>query len=311
MNRLCRKLLSEQQGSTIVLVAFAFTLLLAAAGIVVDGGRYYTLKSHLQKTANAAALSGATELVDDEPSVQAVIQDILSHHGETDSLAGAPDIQLMNSDRVTLKKQLKLGFAGIFGQNTVTASAQAAAQLFPIGSAIGAAPLGIDNSITLNYNTPYQLKVDSGDSSTGYFGVLALGGTGASTYEDNLKYGYQNAISVNDVIDTQTGNISGSTQDGIQLRLDSDPYPIWDYTKPGTSPNRDSPRVLLIPVYEPVSSSQQLKEIKVVGFAYFYILAPMNKQDSSITGVFFKKADIGTAGPGAVDKGAYTIKLVE
>jgi hypothetical protein len=312
MIRIYKKLMREQQGSTIVFVGLTLTLLLTAAGLVVDGGTMYAAKSHLQKTANAAALSGAQELTSDKSKVEAVVDDILNQHGEQSSETGT-DIQMKSSVRVHLSKQIPLAFSGLFGKKSVTINVQAAAQILPMGSAMGAAPLGIDKSIDLHENTPYRLRVDSGDSTNGYFGVLALGGTGASTYEDNLKYGYKNVIEVDDKIDTQTGNITGATRDGVQLRLNKDPYPLWDYTQPGTLPNRDSPRILLIPVYErwPTDSTGQLKQIRVTGFAYFYILAPMNDNDTEIYGVFFDYADTGFAKPGADDRGAYAIKLIE
>jgi hypothetical protein len=312
MVRIYRKLIHEQRGSTIVMVSLTFTILLAATGLVVDGGRLYVAKRQMQKAANAAALSGAQELTGQQSKVQAVINDILNQNHELSSETGT-DIQMNSTDRVLLNKKVPLAFSGLFGYKSVTVKAQAAAQILPMGSAIGAAPLGIDKSIVLNPNTPYRLRCDSGNSVNGWFGVLALGGPGASTYEDNLKYGYKNQISVNDTIDTQTGNITGPTMRGVQLRIDSDPYPLWDYTKPGTLPNRDSPRILLIPVYEPwpANYSGQLKQIRVTGFAYFYLLAPMSQTDTEIYGVFFKYAGTGFAKPGAADRGAYAIKLIE
>jgi hypothetical protein len=312
MVRIFRNLMHEQRGSTIVLVGLTFTIMLAATGLVVDGGTMYVAKIQLQKAANAAALSGAQELTGQQSKVEAVIDDILNQHHELSSKIEPPVIQMKSSVRVFLKKDVPLTFSGVFGYKSVPVKVQAAAQILPMASAQGAAPLGIDSSIDLHENTPYQLRVDSGSSTNGYFGVLALGGPGASTYEDNLKYGYKNIVSTTDVIDTQTGNITGATRDGVQLRINSDPYPVWDYTQPGTEPNPDSPRILLIPVYEPVDTSgQQLKKIKVVTFAYFYILAPMDKNDTEIYGVFFEHAGTGFAGPGAVDRGAYAIKLIE
>ncbi|TJY40726.1 hypothetical protein E5161_16395 [Cohnella pontilimi] len=305
MIRLCKRLIREQQGSTIVLAGFALILLLTVAGLVVDGGTMYAAKSHLQKAANAAALSGAQELTSDRSKVEAVLNDILSRHKEQSSLTGA-DIEMKSSVRVHLSKKVPLAFSRLLGKQSVTVQVEAAAQILPMGSAVGAAPLGIDESIELKYNTPYNLKVDSGNSNTGYFGVLALGGPGASTYEENLKYGYANEITIGNIIDTQTGNIAGKTREGVKLRIDSDPYPPGDYS------HRDSPRVILIPVYRPYNqTSNQMKQIEVTGFAFFYILEPMSSNDDSIRGMFIERPDTGFYKPGAVDKGAFAIRLVE
>ncbi|WP_235426958.1 hypothetical protein [Cohnella kolymensis] len=183
---------------------------------------------------------------------------------------------------------------------------KAAARILPMSAAKGAVPLGIDSRIALNYNQPYRLKVDMEGSDTGFFGILALGGPGAKTYEQNLKNGYSYEIKVGDIIETETGKVEGKTRDGVNFRIDSDPYPEGDYN------HRDSTRVILIPVYEPYEqTSNQMKRIKVVGFAYFYILEPMSHQDSEINGYFIERADTAFASPGTPDTGAYAIKLVE
>ncbi|WP_373231874.1 pilus assembly protein TadG-related protein [Cohnella sp.] len=303
--RLGRKLIKEQRGSTIVLMGLSMLLLLTVVGLVVDGGTMYASKSHLQKVANAAALSGAQELTGQEARVEEIIEDILLQHHEEESLVGT-EVQMKSSVRVQLKKEVQLGFSRLFGNDSVSVIVEAAAQVMPMAVASGAAPLGIDESIPLIYNTTYKLKVDSSDVDTGYFGILALGGPGANTYESNLKYGYQNEIKIGDIIDTQTGNIAGKTREGVKLRIDSDPYPPGDYS------HRDSPRVILIPVYRPYDQkSNQLKHIEVTGFAYFYILEPMSSKDTSITGMFIERTGTGFTKPGTVDKGAYAIKLVE
>lgn len=303
--RLGGKLVREQRGSTIVLMGLSMLLLLTVVGLVVDGGTMYVSKSHLQKVANAAALSGAQELTGQKTQVEEIIDDILLHHHEEDSLVGT-EVELKSSVRVQLKKEVPLGFSGLFGKDSISVTVEAAAQVMPMAIATGAAPLGIDESIPLIFNKPYKLKVDSSGVEAGYFGILALGGPGANTYESNLKYGYQNEIEIGDIIDTQTGNIAGKTRDGVQLRIDSDPYPPGDYS------HRDSPRIILIPVYRPYDqTSNQLMHIEVTGFAYFYISEPMSSKDTSITGMFIERTGTGFTKPGTVDKGAYAIKLVE
>ncbi len=314
--RLGTKLVREQRGSTIVLMAFSMLLLLTVVGLVVDGGTMYASKSHLQKVANAAALSGAQELTGQESRVKEIIDDILLHHQEEESLVGT-EIQMKSNVRVQLKKEVPLGFSRLFGKDSVSVIVEAAAKVIPMEAAAGVAPLGIIESVPLVYNQPYRLRVDSSDVDTGYFGILALGGTGAKPYEYNLKYGYENEVKIGDIIETQTGNVTGKTREAVKYRLDSDPYLPGDYS------HRDSPRILLIPVYQPCNQydenkectnewdSNQLKQIKVKGFAYFYISEPMSQNDTSITGMFIERTGTGYGNSGTVDKGAYAIRLVE
>lgn len=298
-------MIREQQGSAVILVSFALVGLLGMTGLVIDGGTLYMTKSHLQKAANAAALSGAQELTNDDSAVSEVVNEVLQAHQEQESLA---EMNIENDKKVSvyLKKDVPLSFVKIFGWDSALVEVKASADIQTMGSAMGAAPLGIDDSIILEYGVEYKLKVDEEDEDTGNFGILALGGTGSSTYEDNLKNGYQNVIEVGDILETQTGNVAGKTKDGVRARIDACPYPS------GETHHRDCPRVILIPVYKPYNHDQnQLKEVQVTGFAYFYISEPMNNQDKAIVGKFIERAGTGIASPDTVNKGAYSIRLTE
>ena len=81
-----RAFLKKEDGSSFLLMALGMMLTLAILGLVVDGGHLYMTKSHMQKTANAAALSGAQELPNSSEKVNEVVDEILIHHGEADSL---------------------------------------------------------------------------------------------------------------------------------------------------------------------------------------------------------------------------------
>ena len=294
-----------EEGSTLVLVAVMLAVLLAMTALVIDGGTLYATKSHLQKTANAAVLSGAQELTNQEATVRSIVQTILNDHGEAGSLVGTT-VVMGQKVTVQLRKEVPLGFAKLLGMDKAPVEVKATAQIQTMGAATGAAPLGIDESISLDYYRTYKLKVDQTEVSYGNFGVLALGGAGARTYEDNLKYGYRDELKIGDIIDTQTGNIAGKTREGVRERIDLCPY------TPGDTTHRDCPRIILVPVYKPYDYvSKQLKHVRITGFAYFYITEPMSTKDTSITGMFIKRAGTGIVNPDAVNKGAYAIRLTE
>ncbi|OEH86185.1 hypothetical protein BHU72_11650 [Desulfuribacillus stibiiarsenatis] len=305
MIRLIKKLTNEQKGSAIILVSLAFMGLLAMTGLVLDGGSLYVTKSHLQKTANAAVLSGAQELNNATNRVHDVVNQILVAHNEPDSIHA---LNVVANDRVVveLSREVPLNFMSLFGIATATVDVEAKAGLGVMGTGAGAAPLGIDDSVQLNYYSTYKLKVDQTGVDSGVFGVLALGGTGASTYEDNLRFGYKNEIKVNDILDTQTGNISGKTRTSINERIQKCPYQVNEYH------HKDCPRILLVPVYTPHEHTQnQLKQVRVTGFAYFYITEPMGSNDTSITGVFIKKTGRGVVSATGSDRGAYVTRLIQ
>ncbi|MEH7073678.1 TadE/TadG family type IV pilus assembly protein [Neobacillus drentensis] len=305
MQLVIKKILKEERGNALIFGIGALVILLGVAGFAIDGSLLFMKKSQLQKEANAAVLSGSQELTNTEQKVKDTVQYILNAHKDSSALEKL-DIEMGKKVAITLKKSVKLTFASLFGFEKIDVKAHAATGLTTIGKAVGAAPLGIDESIPLEYYKTYLLKVDSSGVTSGNFGVLALSGPGAKTYEQNLRYGYQDELKMNDIIDTQTGNIAGSTRSAINERVIGCSQPPGDYSL------RNCSRILLIPVYKPYSfDTNQLKSVKITGFAYFYITDPMSSTDTSIKGVFIKRAGQGSYVEGSKDRGAYSIRLTE
>ncbi|MFC4557610.1 pilus assembly protein TadG-related protein [Virgibacillus kekensis] len=297
---------NNEQGNVLALFAVALGGLLLAVGLVIDGGHLFMTKSHLQKTANAAALSGAQEVPYSEVEVHTVVDRILLEHGETGSLDQVliePESQI----EVILSKDVPLFFAKLFGIETVPIKVNAVAAINPMGIAKDAVPLGIDETVELIYGQTYSLKVDAGDSASGNFGVLALDGPGAKLYEDSLRDGFDEQLEVGDIVNTQTGNIAGPTRNAIDYRIANCPYPVGEYK------HRDCSRVMLILVYQPHEvTTNQMKSVKITGFAYFYVTDPMSSTDDSINGIFIKRTGTGFTGEGTpVNRGAYAVKLIE
>ncbi len=301
------KLYRNEKGNGMLLFSLFFLIFIGIAGLVVDAGILYKTKGELRKTANAAVLSGAQEITNSDTAVTNVVQDILNAEGEVESfkeLLIKPDGE--NKLKLTLEKDVPLYFMKLFKMNSVKVNAASSAAISPMTIAAGAVPLGIDKNTPLEYLKEYKLKVDSGDSSYGNFGVLALSGVGANLYEQDLMYGYKSDLEVGDIIPTQTGNIAGKTRNGVNYRINSSPYTVDDYS------HRDDPRVILILIYEPYEiATNQLKSVKICGFAYFYLKEPMSNKDSEITGYFIQRVGVGTGDVNAQDNGAYAIRLVE
>jgi hypothetical protein len=301
------RFIKEESGNAIVFFSLYLVILIGVAGLVIDTGVLYLTKSHLKKTANAVVLSGAQELTNSTAAVNVVVTEILNAHGEESSLK---DISIVTTYpyriSVTLEKEVKLYFFRIFKMYSQKVAVTSSVQLVPMKSGVGAVPLGIDKDVPLEYLKEYTLKVDSGDSEYGNFGVLALQGPGAKLYEQDLMYGYDGELEVGDIINTQTGNIAGKTVNAVNYRINSCSHPSGDYT------NRDCERIILVLVYEPYEfNGHQLDKVKISGFAYFYLKEPVNQQDSTIKGYFIKRAGTGFGNESVRDTGAYTIKLSE
>jgi hypothetical protein len=301
------KIYTDEKGNGLLLFSLFFLVFIGISGLVIDAGILYKTRTELRKTANAAVLSGAQELTNSNDAVTNVINTILKADGAEGSLREVlikPGGE--NKIKLTLEKNVPLNFMKLFKINTIQVSATSSAVIAPLTSAVNAVPLGIDKSIPLEYMKEYRLKVDAGDSAAGNFGVLALSGVGANLYEQDLMYGYDNMLEIGDIIPTETGNIAGKTRNGVNYRINSSPYAVDDYS------HRDDPRVILILIYEPYQiSTEQLKSVKVCGFAYFYLKEPMSSKDTSITGYFIQRVGTGTGGINAKNNGAYAVKLVE
>jgi hypothetical protein len=301
------KFYRDEKGNVLLLFSLFFLVFIGIAGLVVDAGILYKTKGELRKTANAAVLSGAQELTNSDSAVTTIVQNILKADKEEESfkeLLIKPNGQ--NKLKITLEKNVPLHFMKLFKMNSVTINASASAVITPLTIAAGAVPLGIDKNTPLEYLKEYKLKVDAGDSTYGNFGVLALSGVGANLYEQDLMHGYESELEIGDIIPTQTGNVDGKTRNGVNYRVNSSPYTVDDYS------HRDDPRVILILIYEPYEiSTNQLKSVRICGFAYFYLKAPMSPQDSSITGYFIQRVGVGTGDVNGQDNGAYAIRLVE
>jgi hypothetical protein len=301
------KILKEESGSALLLFSLSFVVVVGVAGLVIDGGMLYNTRSHLKKTANSAVLSGAQELTNNEDSVNTVVKNIINAHEEIESLK---ELQIKpnneNKVRVELEKEVPVYFMKLFKINSIKVKVASSAEIAPMNRASGAVPLGIDENIPLEYMKEYSLKVDSGDSLYGNFGVLALSGPGAKLYEQDLAYGYDGELKTGDIVDTETGNIEGKTRNAINSRIAACPYSTYDAN------HRECPRIVLILVYKPYNvESNQMKSVEISGYAYFYIKEPMGSNDSSIKGYFIKRTGTGFGDKNGVDNGAYAIRLTE
>ncbi|MFL0267693.1 pilus assembly protein TadG-related protein [Candidatus Clostridium radicumherbarum] len=304
------KLYKEEDGIGLVWFALTFVVIAFMTGLAIDGGRLYLSKIELRKTADAAALSGASELTGTSTSITNIVNGILSANNELSSLKEL-DIKPNgeNKVKVILEKNVPLYFMKIFGFNNTPVDVSSTAAIFPMTETTGVVPFGIPQSMVndpnFTFGTEYTLKVGAGDSISGNFGILALADTGASSYLDVLKNGYNQPIEIGKTIDTQTGNIAENTIKGVNYRIQQSPYTQYDET------HKDDPRIIKILVYTPNGSSNQIKSITVTGFAYFYLADPMSSHDTTVKGFFIRQTGVGTGSSDVVDNGAYAAKLVE
>lgn len=311
------KLVKDEDGVGVVWFALSFIVIIFMVGLAIDGGRLYETKSQLRKAADAAVLSGAQKLTVSDSSVIDLVDQILAAHNEQSSLIGAPVISHESEDKVTitLERNVPLYFLKLFGFSSTPVRIRSSAAIYPLIKTSGIVPFGLNEEIINSdpdiFTKTVELKVDSGDSDYGNFGIVALSGVGGKQYEEALMYGYDEDIDLSDpdnpvIIDTQTGNVEQKTIKGVNYRIDLSPYTGYDPDHP------DDPRIITILVYQPEKiTTNQLKSIRVTGFAYFYLDQPMSSKDSTVKGHFIKMVGRGIANKNALNCGAYGVKLVE
>lgn len=304
--KLFRLMAKEEKGSALVLMALALTVLLSSVALVTDVGAAYLNKVQVANAADAAALAGAQGLPD-ETKATAIAQAYGAKNG-------VPHIQVEVAEdkkeiQVTAQRSMNLLFARIMGYNTTRASAQARVRLEPLTGVKGIVPLGIEEQ-PLVFGETYVLKYAAGSGPggeyhSGWLGILALQGPGAKLYEEDLKYGFDQEVKIGDLLDIQTGNISGKTQSGVQYRIDQ-----CKHTPACTADHyeKDCPKILLVPMIKPYDS----KRVQVAGFAAFLVDAVAGMgNENYITGQFIYYSISGASSPTGKDNGIYVPRLIQ
>jgi Flp pilus assembly protein TadG len=297
-----RRPLKDESGAVIVVVALLMTVFLGFVALVIDGGMLYMEKQKLRDIADAAALAGAQELPTiDQASVQANQSIILNEADPTLFKINFNE----NNHRITVRgeKTVDLVFAKALGFPSAKVDAVSNVEIGALMSGRGAVPVGIEYTSQLTFGDIKYLKVE--DATVGNFGALALAGPGASLYEEDFKNGYKYELRVNQIINTQTGNLAGPTARAVNFRIAACPTSTYlDHPD-------DCPRVVLLPVFQSVVTEQnQVKAVKIVGFAKFFIEnVSTGSQSAEIVGRFIEHADSGEVSYNSPIYGAYGFKL--
>ena len=278
------KLRRNENGAILVITAAALVIMLGMTAMVVDIGALALEKTRLQSACDAAALAAAWQLPD-AFSARQMARDYLEMNNVNTSEA----IISFNTDNtkvfVKASRNIDFRFARVLGINHGVATAKAAAMYGSIKGMTGVVPFGIPDQ-ELAFGEEYQLKAGSHDDyGPGNYGPLALELRGASSYLNNLKYGYDGILSVGDWVETEPGNMSGPTFDGVTYRLNSCTH------TPECSINSyhsKCPTVMIVPIYEPASLSGRTK-VKIVGFGAFLLKGVSGKgNNSKVTGYFLE-----------------------
>ncbi|MGI6574720.1 MAG: pilus assembly protein TadG-related protein [bacterium] len=298
-----RLLWHDQQGTVLVVVAVGIIALLGLAAIVSDIGLLYLHRTQLVNGVDAAALAGVMELPQDRVQAEAEAASFAAANGLMPAelqIEVAADQQQIS---VRATRTVSLFLARVLGFEESVVSARAVAQVAPVTAVRGVIPLGVEWE-DFAFGETYNLKEGGGDGTKGNYGILALGGTGANVYRENLANGYQQVIEVGQVIITEPGAMVGPTKGPIKDRINGcnhNPACTWESFDP------DCPRVVIVPIVEGVLQGRS--EVEVVGFAAFFLEGVGGSAD--VQGRFIKLLIEGESSPDQQNFGLVAGKLIE
>lgn len=299
------KLWREEKGTALILMALGMSAIMGFAALVTDLGLMYLNKVQVSNAADAAALAGVQALPGDELKARNLAQEYAAKNGvESLSVSIAED---KKSIVVQGEKTVGLMLARVLGRESSTSKARAEAVLEPLTGVKGVVPLGVSEQEFI-FGETYVLKYAASDDPegeyhSGWLGLLALQGPGAKLYLEDLKYGFGEEIQIGDILDIQTGNISGKTFEGIQYRIDRCTHLPYCTAE---SFREDCPRVMLVPVIRP----DEHKKVVVIGFAAFLVDSVEGMgNENYITGKFVRRTTSGSSSPTGPDNGLFVPRL--
>ena len=170
----------------------------------------------------------------------------------------------------TASREVQLLFARTLGFKSTRVKGHSKARIVPISVSRGTAPFGVLEG-DYQFGEEVTLKEGTGEEPQhGWFGALSLGGSGASIYKKNLKFGYPGRLAVGDLVSTESGNMSGPTSEGLAYRINC------CHHVPQCSINcfaSGCSRILIVPIVRAVSQNpgDHTFTVRIVGFGAFLV----------------------------------------
>lgn len=289
----------DEKGNAAIILCLTMAAIFAVCAYSIDIGIVFVERTRLSNAIDAAALAGAYELPNDIESARAKAVEYLNKNGIDENKA-----QVIVNDtgvEINASKNIEHIFAPIMGINSSTVKENTKAVIGPLKSvSTGIRPFAVEY-FDFTYGQQIILKENAGDAYKGNYGAVALGGSGASVYEDNALYGYKGKISVGDYIDTEPGEVAG-VSNSIKNYINSEQSTFDDFP-------RDSIRLWTLPLVDSFQVNGK-GQLLVSGFGEFYV-EDITKRSSKIeiTGRFVRYVKSGEIDNTLRDSGAYAAKL--
>ncbi|MEC5423994.1 Tad domain-containing protein [Virgibacillus sp. C22-A2] len=320
--RKLKGLYREQSGVAMIMVALCLFIIIGFTAFVVDAGGLYFEKSRLQKSLDAAVLGGAQLLKVSQDDAEAVAFDLTLQNGfgldTGDVETGDNYIEIYK----TVTKELT--FARVLGFNDTNVSAMARAEVLntlikgdditPVGIEEGECTVMDEDEEEcvewgFQVGEPYTMhfkpgKSEGEESIKGNFGFLDV-----ESEWKNLREKIENGVTLEvDSVLTKTGFSWGQVSKGFQTRIDNDEGK--DHCNSYETADSTCSRVVTVPIVETFQDAEGKSEVKIVGFAAYYISAVINTgNEKRIEGRFIEFVRNGEFGEGE-NYGISGVKLV-
>jgi Flp pilus assembly protein TadG len=255
--------IKSKRGQAMVLTLVFLTVILGMGAAVMDVGAWYRAHRHMQSTADAAALAGATGLPESTSQATSLALDYAGRNGggvNSGDIAFSSKMVANDTIEVTARKAVPGVFAKLFGLSSVTVRAHAKALAAPPGQAKWAAPFAVDvmhEKLQCKplpcFNQPTELELDK--VGPGAFHIVNIdgsrGGTGTGTLGTWVETGL-NAYMPLDWYYSDPGSKfnSGAVRDALDARMGTD---------------------LLFPVYRRVRAQGAGFDYEVIGWVGWHL----------------------------------------
>lgn len=297
--------LRDNRGASIIFYCLSLTVLLAVSSLVADIGMMVVEKNRLINAVDASVLAGAQELIYHPEQAEQKVREFLQKNGFDPSDLVIEINESSTGLRVNAQKDVRFYIAPVIGFHSAPVYATASAVVLPVSGVSGARPFAIEDQ-ELVFGETYVLKTGSGKN--GNFGPIELGGNGAHVYYNNIVNGFSGRLFVGDNIQTEPGNMSGPTEQGVEtLLLNCNHYPSCtpDHFEPNCA------RVITVVIVDSLDVNGRAT-VQVVGFASFFLEGVAGSGNQSIvTGKFIRSVTSGEVSETQSDYGLYGVKLME
>jgi len=299
------KRFKNENGAVVVIVALSIIALMMVTALAIDVGSLYEERRFLQTVADAAALAGAQELPDDDvnPAINEATNYALKCGLDIDddievevSSTLAPGV----NDTVTvnvINPNAPLYFARVIGMSETQVVASATARVASPKEYVGVVPWGIPEEDYVP-GEEYVLKWGSGPEGgvhNGNFQPLGIDGTGGHEYNHDITYGCDTPLEAGDFVFTETGGMTGPTQQAVEDRIYLQHNTLLDSfielvesTETGYELVTPDSQFIIVPIIPELVGSGH-HQVEILAFAPFIITGVHDMQDP-IFGQGFKVA---------------------